>query len=102
VANDVEIGARTQLSTETRPWQVEMAAAEDAGDAIGSVTTTLVDLLTGASFPTGLSGAPTFSGTTVSQTVTALVAGHYYRLVWSANMGGAKVSAVSVILQCPY
>ncbi len=100
--SDIEIGWRRQISTEIRPWTPDWFPAEDSGDAISGVTTTLVDLLTGLSFPTGLVGSPTFSGTTVTQTVGNLVAGHNYRLVWSASMGGGKISSVSLNLACPY
>ncbi len=100
--SDVEIGWRTQLSTETIPWSDDLTAALDVGDVVGSVTTVLIDLLTGVSFPAGLSGAPTFSGNVVQQTVTGLNAGHNYRLIFSAGLGGPKVRSSVVKLVCPY
>lgn len=97
-----ELGWERQLTPETRLWEIEWAPAEDAGDVIGSITSTLTDLLTGLSYPAGLLGSPTFSGTTVQQAVTALQAGHNYRLMFSANMGGVKVSSQPLLLSCPY
>jgi hypothetical protein len=99
---DITVGWRTQYSTETRPWSMDWTLAEDQGDVIGAVTSTLTDLLTGLPYPGGLLGAPTGSGVTVTQTVTALVPGHNYRLMWSANMGGSKISSEPLLLNCPY
>lgn len=100
--NDVEIGVRTQLTTEVRPWQIEMQPEEDSGDVLGTATATLTDLLTGAAFATGLVGTPDISGTTVTQSVGGLIAGHNYRLVLTVSMGGSKQTATSLILSCPY
>lgn len=100
--SDVEVGWRRQVTGELRPWQIDMALEMDAGDVIGSVTSTLTDLLTGLSYPAGLSGSPSHSGTTVTQAVTALVAGHNYRLVITANMGGSKLTSTVLNLACPY
>jgi hypothetical protein len=102
VASDIEIGWRTQLTTETRPWAIELAAEMDVGDSISSVTATLVDLIDGSSFPTGLSGSASAAGTVVTQSVTGLVANHNYRLVLTAAMGGAKTTATVLYLKCPY
>lgn len=101
-ATDVEIGWRTQVSTEIRPWQIDMAAEMDSGDAIGSVTAALTDLLDGTAYEGGLSGGATFSGTTVSQTVAALAPGHSYRLVLTAAMGGSKQTSTVLLLSCPF
>lgn len=98
----VEIGWRAQISGEVRPWTPDWSPAEDSGDVINAVTTTLTDLLTGAAYPAGLLGSPTYSGTTVTQTVQALQPGHNYRLVWLVNMGGSKVSGVALNLTCPF
>lgn len=102
MANQVEIGWRTQLTTETRPWAIDFAPEMDVGDVVGATTATLTNLLTGANYPGGLSGSPSVVGTVVTQTVTALVAGVNYRLVLTANMGGAKTTATALLLNCPY
>lgn len=100
--SSVEIGWRTQLTSEYRPWSVEFATEMDPGDAINAVSSTLTDLLTGLSFPAGLPTTPTFSGTIVTQPTANLLAGHNYRLVLLANMGGAKTSAVVLLISVPY
>lgn len=102
MANTIEIGWQRQLTTETRPWEIEMAAELDEGDIISAVSATLVDLLTGLSFPSGLSGAASFSGTTVSQATSGLVAGHNYRLVLTAAVGGSKQTATVLLISCSY
>lgn len=102
MSNSLEIGWETVYSTETRPLSVDWTLAEDAGDSIGSITATLTDLLTGLPYPAGLLNLATYSGVTVTQSVTALVAGHNYRLMFSAGMGGSKVSSQPVLIACPY
>jgi hypothetical protein len=81
-----------------------MQPAEDSGDVIGTVTATLTDLLDGSDYAEGLFGAPFSSAdsTIISQSVQDLQAGHNYRLVLSAHVGGSRISAVSLILSCPY
>jgi hypothetical protein len=98
----VEIGWQTQITTESRPWAIDLSPEMDLSDVIGSATATLTDLLTGLAYPTGLVGSPTVSGSTVTQVVASLVAGHTYRLVITAAMGGSKQTATSLLLNCPY
>lgn len=98
----LEIGWRTQLSTEWRPWAIDFTPELDSLDVVGATTATLTDLLTGLSYPGGLSGSPTVVGNVATQAVTALVAGHNYRLVLTANMGGQKETSTVLLLQCPY
>jgi hypothetical protein len=98
----IEIGWRTQLSGETRPWAIDLSPEMDVGDVVGTTTATLIDLLTGVSFPTGLSGSPAVAGSVVTQTVTGLLSGHNYRLVLLAAMGGTKTTGAVLLLNCPY
>lgn len=102
MSNSVEIGWRTQLSYETLPWADDLTAALDPGDSVLSVTTVLIDLLTGLPFPSGLSGSPTVSGNVVQQQVTGLQAGHNYRLIFNSGLGGSKVKSSVVNLSTPY
>lgn len=102
VGSDIEIGWRTQLSSEVRPWAIELAAEIDAGDVPASPTSVLTDLLTGLSFPAGLLGSPAVVGTVVTQTVSGLVAGRNYRLVITVGMGGSKQTATVLKITCPY
>jgi len=98
----IEIGWRTQISTEVRAWQIDMSPEMDPADVVGSATATLTNLLTGASYPGGLSGSPTVAGTAVTQVVTTLAPGTNYRLVITASMGGSKQTAASLLLSVPY
>lgn len=102
--SDVEIGWRTQLSSEIRPWAIDMTAELDPSDSPSAATATLTDLLTGASFPAGLVDLPTTSVFTphVTQVVTGLTPGRNYRLVLTVAMGGSKQTATVVYLRCPY
>lgn len=89
-------------SGENRPLAVDLAPEMDPGDIAGSITSTLTDLLTGLSYPTGLSGSPSVVGTVATQAVTSLVPGHNYRLVLAVNMGGSKVTESAVKVVCPF
>lgn len=100
--NPVDLGWQTQISTEVRPWEIEMAAELDLGDVPVSGTATLTDLLTGLEYPDGLSGTVVVVGTTVTQTVTGLLGGHSYRLVITVAVGGGKKTATSLKLSVPY
>lgn len=102
MANQVEIGWQTQISTEVRPWAIELAAELDVGDVPSAPASTLTDLLTGLAFPAGLPTAAEVVGTMVTQTVSGLVGGHSYRLVITTNMGGTKETATVLLLRCPY
>lgn len=100
--SDVEIGWRRQISTDVRPWAIDMSPAMDVGDVLASATSTLTDLLTGALYPAGLLGSTSVAGTTATQSVQLLVPGHSYRLVVTGAMGGSKESGVSLNLGCPF
>jgi hypothetical protein len=103
MAHDTVIGWREQLSSETRPWSIDMTLAMDPGDAVGAATSTLTDMIDGTDFAAGLLGSPVVvSATNVTQTVTALAPGHRYRLEVLADMGGSKRSAVVLLLAVPY
>lgn len=103
MASDVEIGWRTQTSTEVRPWAIDLAPEMDVGDVPASPgVATLTDLLTGMAYPAGLSGATVVVGTVVTQSVQALQPGHNYRLVITVGMGGSKETATVLLLRCPY
>jgi len=99
---EIVIGWRQQLTTETRPWAISMALEEDAGDVAASPTATLIDLLTGLSYPAGLLGSPSVAGTVVTQSVQSLIAGHNYRLVLTVGMGGSKTTATVLLISCPF
>jgi hypothetical protein len=80
---------------ETIAWAVNVAAQLATGETpSGSPTATLTDLATGADHPTGLTGTPTISGTTLTQTVKSLVYQHRYRLVltYQTSLGNTKQS----------
>lgn len=102
--SDVVIGWRTQTSSETRPWAIDLTDELDSGDVVASATATLTDLLTGADFPAGLTGSVTASSTAphLIQSVTGLVAGRNYRLVLTADVGGSKRTATVLLLTCPF
>lgn len=99
---EIEIGWRSQASTEVRTWLIELAPEMDAGDVVGTTDATLTDLLDGSDFPTGLGGTPVVVGTTVAATVLGLTADHKYRLLLTSNMGNSKETAASLLLECPF
>jgi hypothetical protein len=102
ITNDVDIGWRTQLSTEYRLWDIDLAPELDVGNVPNSATATLIDLLDGTSFAAGLAGSVVVSGTTVSQAVHSLVPGHNYRLVITTNVGSSVLTAAVLKLSCPF
>lgn len=103
MTSTVDVGWEQQTSTEVRPWGLDFSPAMDVGDVLGDTTAILIDLLTGTDFSsTGLSGDPQVGGTIATQTVLALVPGHNYRLILTANMGGVKETAVGILITCPF
>ena len=89
-----------QLPGETEPWTVEFSARIPSGGALATPTSSLVDVDTGATHAAGLSGAPTVVGTTVVQVVTALVAGHTYRLTVHATVSGSRIPGGVTLIEC--
>ncbi|HET6498459.1 MAG TPA: hypothetical protein VFH17_05375 [Coriobacteriia bacterium] len=87
-------------STETLPIEVSFAA--NLGTAtIASATASLTDLATGAAYSAGL-GAPTNTTTAVTQTITALVAGHRYRLAVTVTDSSGRVWTSETTVACVF
>lgn len=91
--------SREQGSGETLAYEVSFAAALGT-DIITDAEATLTDLTTGAAYPAGL-GATTPGQTTVTQVVTALQAGHRYRLSVVAQTSGVNVWQADTVIACP-
>jgi hypothetical protein len=102
---------------QTKPRSVDVGSAETVPIAIdftnylsgvetvngdGSPTATLTDLTDGSSTAGMLSGSPTVSVNTVTQTVTGLTAGHKYRLDLKIRPVSGKALVASAELVCPY
>lgn len=102
MAGQVELGWQLQVSTEVRPWAIDLSPELDSGDVPGAATSSLTDLLTGASYPSGLAGDPAVVGSVVTQAVQSLLPGHNYRLVITVAMGGAKETATALLISVPY
>lgn len=99
---DIEVGWRRQTSSEVRPWLFDLTPEMDSGDVVGATSATLTDMAANTAFPDGLAGAATPSGNTVTQAISGLVPGHYYRLVLTSSMGGSKLTAVALNIACPF
>lgn len=99
-------GSVTVLSGETRPLGIDMGLLLKDGQSVGTpLTAHLYDITDGdpgTSFPSGLVSVPSVSGTVVSQTVTALVPLHTYRLVlgFQAAVGTIWQSGTTIV--CPF
>ncbi len=94
--NTFEIGSR-----ETIPLAFNMAALLAVGESVASPVSALWDLTLGSSYGSGLSGSPTAAGDVITQTVTALVSGHTYRLMVGMTPVAGKTLYGDVILSCP-
>jgi len=94
---------RTQHAGESLLWAYDAAAQLAAAVTISSVTSaSLTNVKTGASYPTGLSGSPSLSGTSLRQRVLGLVAGETYRLVWVFVDSAGNTQTAGLVLECPY
>lgn len=95
--------SRTEIaSTETVPLTFEMADMLASGESVASPTTSLTNLITGASYSSGLSGSPAVSDTRILQSVTALVAGQRYRLVVTMTPSAGKTLSSELIIEVPF
>lgn len=105
MASDVEIGWRTQISSEVRPWAIDLTQELDDGDVPAFVSSTLTDLMDGSDYSTGLASAPVLVVSpvrTVTQVVSQLVPGHRYRLVLTVIMVASKQTNTVLNLYCPF
>ena len=92
-------------SAETVPVAIDFTAYLTGAETVngdGAPTATLTDITDGSSTVGMLSGAPTVSVKTVTQTVTTLTAGHRYRLDVRIRPVAGKALVASVELGCPY
>lgn len=89
-------------STETRLLGWDMAAALAPGNTPGSPTVTLYDETLSVSAPSSLSGSASVEGSVVAQAVTALVAGHVYRVEVTCTQGSGDSAACSTEIACPW
>lgn len=95
--------AREQRAGESLLWAYDVTNQLTGGATLASVTSSsLTDLKTGASYPTGLSGAPSVSGATVRQRVVGLVVGKTYRLAWLWVDSAGNTQASAIVLSCPW
>lgn len=62
----------------------------------------LTDLSTGQLYAAGLSGSPSVSSNTITQTVTALRAGHRYRLAVSFTAAAGKIWTLELLIECVF
>lgn len=91
-------------SAETLPLAIDFAAYLAGGETVngsGAPTATLADLTDGSSTTGMLLGSPSVSGSKVTQTVTALRAGHRYRLEVVIRPVAGKVWAAELEINCP-
>lgn len=89
------------LSVETLSLGIDFAAQLEVGESLSSATASLQDKTTGSAYASGLSGSASISGTTVAQTVTALVPGHDYLLTLGATVSATKIIAARLTVRCP-
>lgn len=89
-------------STETVPLAFDMADLLAAGESVASPSVSLTNLITGASYASGLSGSASVSGTRILQSVTALVAGQRYRLVVTMTPAAGKTLSAELIIEVPF
>lgn len=95
---------RTQRSGESLLWAFDVAAQLPAAATLVStpLASSLVNTRTGVAFPTGLSGSPSVSGSTVRQRVIGLVAGETYRLVWTWTDSAGNTQQSGLTLEVPW
>lgn len=92
----------SQPSSETLTIAVQTSSVLIQGDVIGNLSSSLIDLATGAAYPSGLSGLPFRWGTLMMQTITGLQAGRRYllKMVFQANSG--RIWEAPIIITCPF
>ena len=89
-------------SSETLPLAFDCSALLGQGESVSSPTASLTRTIDGTSYPGGLSGAPSVSGSKITVTVTALEAGFSYRLVVGFTAAAGKVWAMDLTIGCVY
>ena len=87
-------------SRETLPIQFDMGPLLADGETPSAPAATLTRLDTGAAYPGGLSGSPTFTGNYVAPTVTALTKGVTYRLSLKFQAAPGKIFDVLLDIPC--
>lgn len=98
-------GSITVLSGETLPLGIDFGLLIVAGQTPSAPTSSLFDITDGSpgtAFAAGLSGAPSVSGTIVTQSVHSLVANHTYRLVLGLTAVAGTVWQAGVTIVCPF
>ena len=98
-------GSISVLSGEMLPISIDFELLVAAGQTPSAPTASLYDITNGSPgtlAPGSLSGAASLVGTIVTQTVTALVAGHRYRLMLGLTAAAGVVWQAAVTLECPY
>lgn len=91
----------SQASTESIPWGLDVAPLLAAGEMPTNASCLLTDLATGVNYAAGLSGPPAILGTVITQTVTTLVAGHTYNLIYTFQAAPGKIFSPAVRIACP-
>jgi hypothetical protein len=92
---------RPQSSGETIRWALDVADRLQGEATIVSVgAATLVNVNTGQAHAEGLSGASSTTATEVRQIVTALQAGHRYRLLIPFTDSDGNTQEAGLILEC--
>lgn len=89
-------------SSEIRAVGLNVSHLLASGEAILSLTATLTDLATGASYPTGLQGSPSTDNVQVVQVVKLLLPGHTYRLTFVLTLSATSVIVADVPIACLY
>lgn len=87
-------------SGETLPLAFDTTALLGSGESPTSPSCTLTDLATGTVYATGLSGTPSVTGNIITQTVTALIAGHEYRLAVAFTAASGKEWQMELRIRC--
>ena len=94
---------RTEIaSTETVTLECDMAALLASGETVLTPVVSLINVATGASYAGGLSGSPSVTGTRIRQSVTALVAGQRYRVIWTMTPVAGKIVSCETLLEVPF
>jgi hypothetical protein len=93
----------TVLEGEELPLGIDLGPLLRAGQTFATPTSYLEDVTDddpGA--PVALVGAPTLTGTVVTQNVQNLMAGHTYRLTLGATAAVGTIWKAGTILVCPF
>lgn len=90
------------LSVESHPLGFDARLVLQAGETITAPQAQLLDAGTGQSYPGGLVGPPTVSGTVITQRVANLQPGHTYWLIVSFTASGGTVWGGFLTIRCPH